>query len=142
MATPDPTTPPPIEDLVDIGGTIDVRTVGGNHFMGGLRRAEDGWRAYDQTEAFMGVFDRYELARQAVEDAYIPPPPTPRNPDRPRLFAAYTFQVHVPAGHVSADDEADQLLEKLAGAFDKAEGALRNLLAEIDPALTLTQEEA
>jgi hypothetical protein len=67
---------------------------------------------------------------------------TLRDPDRPVLFAAYTFRVCVPPSRFGTDTEADQLLAKLEDAFGKIEGAARTLLAEIDPALTLTLEDA
>jgi hypothetical protein len=135
MATPEPT--PPIEDLVQVEGTIDVRTVGANLLMGTIRRTATGWRAYDQTDSYIQTFDRYELARQAVEQAYVPPPPAPR----PVLFGVYTFNVRIPPTLAPDDATADALVAKLNDAFDKIEGAARNLLAEINPAITVTMED-
>jgi hypothetical protein len=65
-----------------------------------------------------------------------------RDPDRPRLFAAYTFNVHVPPTLAAVDEEADTLVAKLNDAFDKLDGAARTLLAEIDPAITVRMEDA
>lgn len=54
----------------------DIRTPAGQQLMGVVTHTPLGYRAYDQTEAFINRFDNYEDAKAAVEAAYSPPPPT------------------------------------------------------------------